>query len=148
MITQFQLDQKIISSSNDDGAGNYGPKTRAALAIIYADYTTKRQKELKAIEEARKLLLSDHDAWQLKYQQAEKQVAAFGQPRIRDAGDHVRALQEFLSHSGSTVTVNGTMTLQTVSAIRKYQKSRGLKQTGMIDETTQLAMVDDMASTK
>ena len=50
MILEFQLEQKIIDSKDDDGAGNYGPKTRAALASLHADFQKKRDIELKAIE--------------------------------------------------------------------------------------------------
>ena len=97
MITEFQLEQKIIDSKDADGAGNYGPKTRAALATLHADFQKKRDIELKAIESARTLLLTDHDAWEKKYKQAESTVTEFGQPHLKEKSNGVKLLQQWLS---------------------------------------------------
>ena len=97
MIVEFQLDQGIITTRDDESAGVYGPKTRAALATQHAIYVTRRQIELDAIEAAKQKLLSEHDSWQGGYTQAQTRVVAFGQPRLKQAGDHIRGLQEFLS---------------------------------------------------
>lgn len=40
---------------------------------------------------------------------------------------------------------DGKMTARTLVAIRKYQKSRNIKTTGALDETTRSAMIDDIA---
>lgn len=80
MITTFQLEQKVITSKDEEGAGVYGPKTRATLALL----TTKRNAELYAAEQARNLLLTDNAAWEKQYKQAEKTVISFGQPRLRE----------------------------------------------------------------
>lgn len=84
MITEFQIEHDIINSKSDDGAGNYGPKTRAALAKLHAEFQAKRDKELEEIKAARTLLLTDHDAWEKKYKQAESQVIEFGQPQLKE----------------------------------------------------------------
>jgi hypothetical protein len=96
MIIEFQLDQGIIVSRDDDAAGTYGPKTKTALATLHGAYMTRRQIELDIIESAKKKLLADHDSWQSEYTQAQSAVAAFGQPRIRQSGDGIRSLQGFL----------------------------------------------------
>ena len=97
MITEFQLEQKVIDSKDDPGAGTYGPKTKAALAKLHAEYTVKRNQELQAIAEARKLLLTDHDKWKEKYTKAESHVTTFGQPRIKDTNEGIRNLQSWLA---------------------------------------------------
>lgn len=146
MILGFQLDQKIINSKDDDGAGNYGPKTRAMLAKLHADYQMKRDIELKSIEGARTLLLTDHDAWEKKYKQAETTVTEFGQPKIKEKSDRVRLLQEWLSKEKYYMGhADGQMTPRTLVAIRKYQKSKQIKTTGKLDDTTRSAMIDDIA---
>lgn len=38
LVTDFQIDYNIIPSRNDEAAGSYGPKTRAKLAEVYADF--------------------------------------------------------------------------------------------------------------
>ncbi len=147
MIIEFQLDQGIIASRDDDAAGTYGPKTRAALATLHGAYMTRRQIELDAIESAKKKLLADHDSWQGEYAQAQNAVAAFGQPRIRQSGDGIRSLQGFLTKWRYYIgTPDGQMTGRTLLALRKYQKSKNIKTTGTLDEATQGAMIDDMTS--
>lgn len=84
MIIDFQIEQKIIQSKDDEAAGTYGPRTRAALATLHTDYTTKHAAELAQIERARSLLLTDHDAWQKQYKNAESTVSSFGQPKMKD----------------------------------------------------------------
>ncbi len=80
MITEFQLEQKVIASKDEEGAGVYGPRTRAMLALL----TEKRNAELAAAEQARNLLLTDHDAWEKQYKQAETTVTSFGQPQLKE----------------------------------------------------------------
>ncbi len=96
MLTEFQIEQKIIVSKDEDGAGTYGPKTRTALAALHAKYLEKHNAELVAIEKARNLLLTDHDAWEKQYKTAETTVNTFGQPRLKETGDGIRLLQSFL----------------------------------------------------
>lgn len=146
MITEFQIEHDIINSKSDDGAGNYGPKTRAALAKLHAEFQAKRDKELEEIKAARTLLLTDHDAWEKKYKQAESQVIEFGQPQLKEKWDGIKLLQSFLQ-SGKHYVGNpdGQMTPRTLVAIRKYQKSKNIKATGKLDENTRIAMIEDIA---
>ena len=148
MITEFQIAQKIVDSKDDEAAGTYGPKTRAALAALHTEYTTKRNTELTAIEGARKLLLNDHDAWEKQYKQAETTVTQFGQPRMKESNNGIKLLQSFLVWSKHYIgNPDGKMTPRTLVAIRKYQKSKNLKPTGTLDEITKSAMIDDIAKT-
>ncbi len=147
MIIEFQLDQNIINSRDDESAWVYGPKTRSTLAILHTVYTTRRQIELDAIESAKRELLTDHDSWQQKYTKAENTVAAFGQPKLRESSDAIRWLQNWLTkwqyYHGLP---DGQMQPRTLLAIRKYQKIKNIKATGKLDEATQTAMIDDMVS--
>lgn len=77
MILEFQLDHKVISSASDDGAGNYGPKTKAALKAAHDTYSALRTEELDAIEKARKELLDERTAWETRYNKAQNSVQAF-----------------------------------------------------------------------
>lgn len=148
MILEFQLEQKVINSKDDDGAGNYGPKTRATLAALHADFQKKRDIELKAIEGARTLLLTDHDAWEKQYKQAEQTVTEFGQPRLKEKSNGIKLLQQWLSKEKHYVgSVDWQMNSRTLVAIRKYQKSKNIKATGTLDEITRNTMIDDIAST-
>lgn len=142
MITEFQLEQKVIASKDEEGAGVYGPRTRAMLALL----TEKRNAELAAAEQARNLLLTDHDAWEKQYKQAETTVTSFGQPQLKEKWDGIKLLQSFLQ-SGKHYVGNpdGQMTPRTLVAIRKYQKSKNIKATGKLDENTRIAMIDDIA---
>jgi hypothetical protein len=97
MIVEFQIDQGIISSRDDESAGVYGPKTRSTLASLHAAYVSRRQIELDAIEKAKTALLADHDIYKTEYNDAQSAVAAFGQPRIRQSSDGIRSLQGFLT---------------------------------------------------
>ena len=147
MIVEFQLDNKIIASRDDESAGVYGPKTRATLATLHGVYLTRRKIELDLIESAKQKLLAEHDSWQDDYTQAQTRVVAFGQPRLKQSGDHIRGLQDFLSRwKYYTGTPDGQMTGRTLLALRKYQKSKNIKNTGTIDEPTRSAMIDDMTS--
>ncbi len=96
MIVEFQLDNQLISSRDDEAAGTYGPKTRSTLATLHTAYITRRQTELDAIERAKKSLLADHDIYKIQYSDAQSQVSVFGQPKFRQSGDNIFKLQEFL----------------------------------------------------
>lgn len=71
MIIEFQIDHGIISHKNDEGAGVYGPKTRATLADEYKKYITLRDAELAKIEAEKSLLLSEKNAWESSYKAAD-----------------------------------------------------------------------------
>jgi hypothetical protein len=145
MLIQFQLDQQIIRSRTDEDAGIYGPKTRTALAALYTQFQSKQASDIISMEKERKLLIGEHDSWQDGYNKAQEQVQTWGQPRLRESGDGVRSLQEWLRDSGHyREPITGQMTPQTLSALRKYQKSKNIKTTGKLDENTRWAMIEDI----
>lgn len=149
MIAQFQMDRKIINSLSDDGAGNYGPKTTAALTAAYAEFKKLQTEEFALIEAAKKKLGIADSEWQKRYTEAEAQVQAFGQPKLYDTGEQVKLLQTFLTKSGHyTAEVDGQMDISMLAAIRKYQRSRTLLASGKLDAPTQYAMIDDIIGKK
>lgn len=76
MIIQYQLDHGIIKDKNEDGAGTFGPKTRASLVEQHGKFQTIQDAELKIIEENKKLLLSERDIWEQKTQLIENQISS------------------------------------------------------------------------
>ena len=147
MIIEFQLDNKIIASRDDESAGVYGPKTRAALASLHGAFLARRKIELDLIEWAKKSLLADHNIYKVEYSDAQSQVALFGQPKLKQVGDNISKLQKFLTTwKYYKSPIDGKMTPRTLLALRKYQKSKNIKTTGTLDESTQAAMIDDMTS--
>lgn len=82
MVMAFQLDYGVIPSKDDPGAGVYGPKTRAALAAAHTSFQIIQEKEMTAIEEARKQLLDEHTAWGIRYDVASRLVATIGYPKL------------------------------------------------------------------
>lgn len=76
MIFRFQVDQGILTSLSDDGAGSFGPKTKAAFAEEYKKYSTLKQLDIEAIEKARQELLDERTAWETRYEKAQNSVQA------------------------------------------------------------------------
>ena len=147
MIVEFQLDNKIIVSRDDESAGVYGPKTRATLATLHGVYLARRKIELDLIESANQKLLAEHNIYRIEYSDAQSQVAFFGQPKLKQVGDHISKLQKFLATwQYYKSPIDGKMSPRTLLALRKYQKSKNIKATGTLDESTQAAMIDDMTS--
>lgn len=144
MIIQYQLDHQIISKKTDDGAGNFGPKTRASLAEQHGKYRTIQDIELKIIEENKKVLLSERDLWEQRAQIIEGKVSAIGSPKRGEAGNHVATLQEVLIETGFLRGKNtGVMTGSTILALKRYQKAHGIRPTGKIDAATKSKLVED-----
>jgi peptidoglycan hydrolase-like protein with peptidoglycan-binding domain len=147
MIIEFQIDNNIIPSRDDEAAGIYGPKTRSTLASLHAAYTARRQKELDLIDIAKKALLKDHENYNSEYSDAQSRVISFGQPRLKQSGDNIARLQEFLiAGRYYTSSVDSQMSPRTLIALRKYQRSKDIRPTGSLDESTRSAMIDDIVS--
>lgn len=144
MIITFQLDYGIVASRDEDGAGTYGPKTRAALATAHAKFENIQDEESAAIEVARKQLLDERTSWEERYNKAHNSISAIGSPKIGDRGNNVALLQDTLKNSGFFKgKSNGIMNGSTLIALKKYQKSRGLAQTGKVDPATRIALAED-----
>lgn len=52
----------------------------------------------------------------------------------------VKNTQEALNRNGADLTVDGKMGKKTISALKSYQKSHGLKATGKLDAKTKSAL--------
>jgi len=145
MIFDFQVDQWILSSLSDAWAGNFWPKTKAAFSEEYKKYTTLKNLDLDAIERARKELLDERVAWDIRYQKAQISVQSMSVIRPWDTNTSVMTLQSFLS--GEWIyrgKIDGQMRGSTILALKRYQKANGLKQTGRIDGSTQRLLVQDL----
>jgi hypothetical protein len=144
MIFSFQKDHGIVSKESDAGAWVFWPKTKAALAESYAKYTSLKDEELKAIENAKKILIDERTSWEERYNQANTFVSQIGFPRNGDRWENVAILQDILKQEWFFKWKRtGVMAWGTISALKKYQKSRGLSPTGVIDAFTKNALVDD-----
>ena len=84
MIISFQKDHSVIQSEKDDGAGLYGPRTRAALLVSHDQYSTLRARELEKIEAGKALLLSEKNEWEKTYELAKEKVSSLGSPKKRE----------------------------------------------------------------
>lgn len=142
MILEFQLDHGIIKNKEDDGAGNYGPKTRAMLETEHAKYITLRNAELEKIEAEKAALLSEKDAWESSYTVANQVVESIGTPKKWDTGHHVLTLQKALKSAWVLKgRMNGTMGTPTILALRTFQRKHKIPVTGQIDPQTKEALL-------
>ena len=96
MIIAFQKDHAIIRSSQDEGAGNYGPKTKSTLISSHGTYTELRDAELLKIESGKALLISARNEWENTYKVASYSVVALGSPKRGDTSEHISTLQKAL----------------------------------------------------
>ncbi len=111
-----------IFNLNDDGI--IGKETWYRIAFIYSG--VKRLAELDSegvsLEEVRKQFSEDL--------------------QLGDSGDEVRVIQYFLAVVGTfyetvpVVPINGEFNEATANAVRQFQNTVGLPQTGVVDETT------------
>lgn len=144
MIIAYQIDHDIIKTATDDGAWNFGPKTRASLAKEHGKLITIQDTELKIIEENKKLLISEHSLWEAKVRIVENRITAIGTPRRWEKWANVLALQGLLSETGffrwkSTWVMTG----YTIVALKKYQKSRWLVVSGQFDSATKNKFIEE-----
>ncbi len=145
MIFRFQVDQWILTSQSEDWAGNFGPKTKAAFVGEYKKYTNLKRIDIEGIEKARKELLDERSAWEVRYNTAHNSVQAFSTIQKWENSTNVLALQSILHSEGFFKgKKDGQMKVATILALKKYQKANWLKQTGIIDHGTQEALVLDM----
>jgi Putative peptidoglycan binding domain len=145
MLKEFQLDHGVITSQDETWAWVFGPKTRATLKSEYEKYTTLKSAEKKAVEKARQELLDERWAWESRYSEAESLVSAIGYPRSGDRGPNILALQTTLKTAGFyRGKPTGIMAGSTIVALKKYQKSRKLAPTGLVDSYTQAVLTADI----
>jgi hypothetical protein len=82
MIINFQIDHGIITSRDETGAGNYGPKTRIALVTAHDIYNNLHSADLESVAKARKELIEAHQDWEDRYTKTEAYIINIGSPRI------------------------------------------------------------------
>ncbi len=142
MSNEFQIDHGIIKNREDDGAGNYGPKTRAMLESEHAKYITLRNAELEKIEAEKAALLNEKTAWESSYTVANQVVESIGSPKKWESGHHVLALQKALKTAWVLKgKMNGTMGTPTILALRTFQRKNKIPVTGQIDPKTKEALL-------
>lgn len=93
VVLNFQLDNKVINSSQDRWASNYWPKTRQTLNNKYISYLTQ-EKEKQALEKKKS------DELALLDSKIESVINSFWIPKENEIGNHVRQLQKTLKILG------------------------------------------------
>lgn len=139
-IYDFQIENQLLTSKKNLGAGYYGTKTRAKLQEIYALYTENEKK--RVAEEARLAMEKAQEGKRLALIQAEqeKQVAAqktevalfiknLGAPKSDEVGANVRSLQQSLKSlgyfDGKDTAIFGK---NTRAALIQYQTDRKISE--------------------
>jgi peptidoglycan hydrolase-like protein with peptidoglycan-binding domain len=90
-------------------------------------------------------MLDERTAWDTRYKQAQNSVLSLSSIKRGENSNNVLALQSVLSSEGYYKgKKDGQMKGSTILALRKYQKARGLTQTGVIDTSTREALIVDM----
>lgn len=161
-IYDFQMENRLITSRQNFGAGYYGTKTRAKLREIYALYTENERKRMieeariaaqKAQEEKRMALIK---AEQEKQKEARKKEVAlfvknFGNPKMNEIGVHVRYLQQSLKtlgyFDGKDTAIFGK---NTSSALVQYQTDKNItpEEFGKLGKSTKEALFKDLLTIK
>lgn len=150
-VYNFQIENQVIVSKKDKGAGYYGVKTRARLKEVYARF---QENEQKRIAEEAKIALAK--AEELKKQEEEtKEVALFiqdfGNPKAEEVGVHVRRLQQSLKLLGyfsyKDTAIFGPKTRE---ALIHYQEDKGIdsEEFGHIGKATKIALLKDLMELK
>lgn len=152
IITQFQLDHGIISHRNEDGAGTYGPKTTSKLAQIFNEKqknnTLKQTAEIKQNKPLEELAIfevtNNNNNESVKIWEKIDEITARKMSQqmqvvpLGEQADTMKNLQSFLKKIWYyTDEIHGTMTLQTLKSLKKYQFDNNLPQTGRTDIATQ-----------
>lgn len=161
-IYDFQIENQLVKSVQDNGAGYYGLKTRAKLQEIYALYTVNEQKRIaeeariaqeKAEEQKR---LASIQAAKDQQEAAQKKevvllVQSFGDPHMNEVGVHVRNLQQGLQSLGyfnqKDTAIFGKVT---EAALISYQTDKNIpsEEFGSIGKVTKETLIKDLLTLK
>ena len=149
LIADFQMDYNIISSRSDDAAGSYGPKTRAKLREVYVNFLKngkiETQKNYNSLENIVSYSGNVRQS-QKSLSDAEMEAANMRTNFMGIIDIKVQNLQNFLNNSGFATENNfGKMDLSTLHALRKYQYSKNIGQTGRVDLRTEMTIASDLA---
>ncbi|MDD5377248.1 MAG: peptidoglycan-binding protein [Candidatus Gracilibacteria bacterium] len=161
-IYDFQIENQLVVSRKNLGAGYYGAKTRTKLQEIYALYTENEKKRVaeearlaleKAAEVARLAKIKTEQEKQAAAQKAE--VALFiqnlGTPEMNEVGTHVRNLQQSLKSLGYfTQKDTAIFGKNTRAALVAYQTDRDIspEESGKLGKATKEALYKDLLALK
>lgn len=119
-IYDFQIQSQIITSENDVGAWNFGPKTRKELEKLYTAYQKFEQEKNIFLEKV--TLLQDQ-----ALKQAEEKVASLEKPVFWEISPRVRELQKTLTtlwyFQYKDTAIFGT---KTQNALLEYQLAKDI----------------------
>lgn len=161
-IYDFQIENQLLTSKKNLGAGYYGTKTRSKLKEIYGLYTENEKKRVaeearlameKAQEEKRLALIKAEQDKQMLAKKTE--VALFiknlGAPKSDEVGAHVRSLQQSLKSlgyfDGKDTAIFGK---NTRAALISYQTDRKVSEEefGRLGVATKEALFKDLLAMK
>lgn len=143
-ILQFQLDHGVISSKNEPGAGNYGPKTTAKLAQLHRDFQRHGKPAVKATH-AKSLEETVEYTHHLSESAATTASQNMRTVSMGERAESVKNLQSFLADRGLYAGAeDGVMTVSLLGALRKYQHGHNIAQTGRVDIRTQQLIRADL----
>jgi len=158
LIERFQLERGVIASSDDPGAGNYGPKTQAALASAYEAYSKNQTSLPQAVSLSQSDaadLVARHDAQgasmtdytgAFPQSDAKSRALHMRTTSIGQQADSVKNLQNFLrAHGYYLGEEDGIMTRDVLGALRRSQSDHDLIMTGRVDIRTQLKIIDTLS---
>ncbi|EKD30393.1 MAG: hypothetical protein ACD_78C00069G0002 [uncultured bacterium (gcode 4)] len=157
-IYDFQIENQLVVSRKNLGAGYYGVKTRAKLQQIYALYTENEKIRVaeearitleKAQEEKRLALIQAEQEKQLKAQKKEVTlfVQGLGSPKANEIGAHVRSLQQSLKSLGYFAQKDTAIFgKNTRAALISYQTDRNItpEEFGKLGKATKEALFKDL----
>lgn len=120
-VYQFQLDNEVINSPEDLGAGHTGVNTRKMLDLVVARLKEEQEQEGLQKQQKGQLLLGN-------YPDLQKNTKTFNRSLILGTlGDDVRILQEELSQLGFLrVPATGYYGEFTEHAVFKFQQKQGI----------------------
>lgn len=138
----FQQKYQIITTSEDPGAGIYGPKTTAKLLQVYQEKFSPVTKNFPQKEKSLENIVEysyHHNAnnADLVYQMETRSIG--------ESSSGITQLQIFLQKEGFyEESISGKMTLAVLKALRHYQHAKKIIPTGRVDLVTKLKIREDL----
>ncbi|MFA6090586.1 MAG: peptidoglycan-binding protein [Candidatus Gracilibacteria bacterium] len=150
-IYDFQVENQLVQSIQDSGAGYFGTKTRTKLQEIYTLYQENEKKQIA--EKARIALIKAEKDKQEAVQKKEVTlfVQSFGYPHMNEIGAHVRNLQQGLRSLGyfnqKDTAIFGKVTK---AALISYQTDKNIpsEESGILGKVTKETLIKDLFTLK
>ncbi len=143
LVTQVQTDLKKLGYYFAEITGHYGEKTEAAVKKFQSENNLTADgkagvKTRKAIEDAVKAAGGSSS---LGSDSSTSSSSSSSSLKLESTGDKVRQLQNDLTTLGFYwADITGHFGAKTETAVKKFQKSRGLTQDGIVGKKTQDAI--------